>query len=92
MSSALVEIEPVFCEMFIPGTLESSKLYISERYGTAVHRCACGCGTKVVTPLGPTKWTLTRNLDNTVSLSPSVSNYQTCKTHYLIRNNRIVWC
>jgi len=27
-------------------------------YATAVHKCACGCGKEVVTPLSPTDWKL----------------------------------
>jgi hypothetical protein len=34
---------------YVPRELEDDVLYISIRYRTAVHRCACGCGNKVVT-------------------------------------------
>jgi hypothetical protein len=36
---------------FIPKALEDGVLYISTKYRTASHRCCCGCGTKIVTPL-----------------------------------------
>ena len=42
---------------FVPEPLDDGTLYISE-YGTAVHKCCCGCGSEVVTPLGPTDWKL----------------------------------
>ena len=38
---------------FVPKRLDDGVLYVSIRFGTAVHRCACGCGEEVVTPLGP---------------------------------------
>lgn len=80
---------PVFAEA-IPASPEAGNLYISMRYETAVHLCACGCGTKVVTPFGPHDWILT--FDGTVSLRPSVGNGQlTCRSHYYVRNNRIDW-
>ena len=36
----------------IPNILENGILYISEKYKTAIHLCACGCGEHTVTPLG----------------------------------------
>lgn len=74
----------------VPVTPEAETLYVSMEYQTAVHLCACGCGTKVVTPLGPNDWVLT--FDGTVSLRPSVGNgQQVCRSHYYIRNDKIDW-
>ena len=74
----------------IPAAPEAETLYVSMDYRTAVHLCACGCGTKVVTPLGPNDWVLT--FDGTVTLRPSVGNgQQMCRSHYYIRHNRIDW-
>lgn len=82
-------LTPVFSE-YIPADLEAETLYISMRFGTAVHLCVCGCGSKVVTPFGPHDWTLT--YDGTVSLRPSVGNgQQPCRSHYFIRHDRIDW-
>ena len=44
---------------YVPKQLDDGVLYVSIRFGTVVHRCACGCGEEVVTPLGPSEWTLT---------------------------------
>jgi Family of unknown function (DUF6527) len=75
---------------YIPVELEPETLYISMNFETAVHLCACGCRTKVVTPFGPHDWILT--FDGTVSLRPSVGNgQQACRSHYYIRNNGIDW-
>lgn len=74
----------------IPATPDPQTLYVSLEYRTAVHLCACGCGTKVVTPLGPNDWVLT--FDGTVSLRPSVGNgQQPCRSHYYIRHDQIEW-
>ena len=43
----------------IPEELEDGVLYVSVPFGTVVHKCACGCGEEVVTPLGPAEWRLT---------------------------------
>lgn len=84
------QLQPVFVDT-IPGTLEEGRLYISKRYRTAVHRCCCGCGLEVVTPLNPAKWRLTEHGAN-VSLFPSVGNWSfPCQSHYWIDHNRVRW-
>lgn len=86
----LKEIRPEFVE-FIPRQLEDGVLYISERYQTASHKCACGCEEKVVTPLSSAEWQLSRS-GSTVSLYPSIGNWNySCRSHYWIRKNRIQW-
>jgi len=75
----------------IPVDLDEGRLYISIRYRTSTHLCACGCGRKVVTPIKPAKWHLTFDGD-TVSLWPSIGRWQLpCRSHYWIRHNRIDW-
>ena len=83
-------ITPEFVE-FVPRQLEEGILYISEEYGSASHLCGCGCGGKVVTPLSPTAWTLTKR-GGEVSLYPSIGNWNLpCQSHYWIRGNRLDW-
>jgi len=67
-------------------------LYISHEFSVAIHLCASGCGKQVVTPIGkPEGWHLTEN-NGVVSLAPSIGNWQIeCKSHYWIRDNKIVW-
>lgn len=75
----------------MPSTLAQGKLYVSTRYRTSVHLCACGCGNKVVTPLRPGRWTLLFDGDS-VSLWPSIGNWQfPCRSHYFIENNAVTW-
>jgi hypothetical protein len=82
-------LTPVFTD-YIPAEPEPGNLYISMQFETAVHLCACGCRSKVVTPFGPHDWILT--FDGTVSLRPSVGNgQQQCRSHYYVRNNHIDW-
>ena len=83
-------LEPSFVE-FVPTDLDQGTLYVSMTYATASHLCACGCGERVVTPLGPADWTL--RFDGAVSLAPSVGNGQfACGSHYIIRNDTVIWC
>jgi heterodisulfide reductase subunit B len=83
-------IIPEFVDV-IPDNLDGHKLYISERYKTAIHRCCCGCGEEVVTPLTPADWSVRRHKE-TVSMAPSIGNWSfACKSHYWIRHNQVVW-
>ena len=76
---------------FIPEQLEDAVLYVSQRYGTATHRCCCGCGCEVVTPIGPADWTL-EVTDGAATLFPSIGNWSLpCRSHYFIRQGRVVW-
>jgi hypothetical protein len=76
---------------YVPRELQEGTLYISTTYATAVHRCCCGCGSKITTPLAPSEWSLTFD-GETVSLSPSIGNWSfPCQSHYWIRRNEIVW-
>ena len=79
---------------FIPKELEDDKLYISEKFGIVIHNCACGCGSKTVTPINNIVngkdygWKMVKHDDNTISLTPSIGNYQIpCKSHYYIKKN-----
>lgn len=54
----VASVQPEFVE-FVPKELEDGVLYISIPYSTAVHKCACGCGTKTTTPISPARWRFT---------------------------------
>jgi len=72
-----------------PPVLEEGVLYISVEYCSAIHKCVCGCGNKVVTPLSPTEWKLTFD-GKSVSLNPSIGNWNfECKSHYWIIKNKV---
>ncbi|MCY9664880.1 DUF6527 family protein [Paenibacillus alginolyticus] len=76
---------------YMPKDLEKGVLYLSEEFGTAAHLCACGCGSKIRTPLGPTEWSL-KETPLGPSLYPSIGNWQqACKSHYFIKQGNIIW-
>lgn len=76
---------------FIPDIIEDGVLYISIKYCTAIHKCPCGCGNEVVTPISPTDWKLTFD-GKTISLSPSIGNWNfECRSHYWIKRNEIIY-
>lgn len=76
---------------FIPAELQEGILYVSVQYAIAVHKCACGCGNKVVTPISPVDWQLLFDGES-VSLTPSIGNWQfPCRSHYWIKSNKVRW-
>lgn len=76
---------------YMPKDLQPGVLYVSEEFGAAAHLCACGCGAKVRTPLGPTEWTFEEHARGP-SLYPSVGNWQqTCQSHYWITSGEVLW-
>ena len=90
MKKLMAEIEPEFVDT-IPSELDDGRLYIALKYRTVTHKCACGCGAEINTPLHPTGWAITYD-GAQVSLRPSVGNWgEKCQSHYRIDKNRICW-
>jgi Family of unknown function (DUF6527) len=76
---------------YMPKQLEPGILYVSEEFGAAAHLCACGCGEKIRTPLGPTEWSIKETAGGP-SVWPSVGNWQkACQSHYVIQSGKIMW-
>jgi hypothetical protein len=76
---------------YIPDEIKEGMIYISIKFATASHKCCCGCGKEVVTPLSPMDWKLTFD-GQTISLNPSIGNWNfPCQSHYWIRRNQIKW-
>jgi len=74
---------------FIPERPDEGVLYISVQYATAVHKCACGCGSEVVTPFSRRDWSMKFDGES-VSLSPSIGNWSfPCQSHYWIVQGRV---
>ena len=76
---------------YIPDAIKEGTVYVCVPFATVVHRCCCGCGNEVVTPLSPTDWKLIFD-GQSISLDPSVGNWSfPCQSHYWIRRNKVVW-
>ena len=75
----------------IPNELEERTLYVSMDHATVAHKCCCGCGREVVTPLSPTDWKLIYDGES-ISLSPSFGNWSfECRSHYWIEKSTVRW-
>jgi hypothetical protein len=74
-----------------PDALEDGVLYVSITHATVIHKCCCGCGEEVVTPLSPSDWQLTFD-GKAISLYPSIGNWSyECRSHYWIKRNKASW-
>ena len=83
-------LTPEFVEL-VPSEIKEGVIYISMIYGSAIHKCCCGCGRKVVTPFGPTDWKLIFDGES-VSLHPSIGSWNlSCQSHYWIKRNKVKW-
>jgi hypothetical protein len=76
---------------YVPGTLAEGVLYVSVRFRTVVHLCACGCTTKIATPLSPANWQLGFDGES-ISLTPSIGAWGLpCRSHYWIESGSVRW-
>jgi len=76
---------------YLPKELSHGILYVSKEYAVAGHLCACGCGAKVITPLGPAEWAYSEP-NKRPTLYPSIGNWQMpCRSHYFITDGQIQW-
>ena len=91
--------EPIYAMLPDEPSLEDGVLYVVDAPHYVEYNCPCGCGNVVMIPYytsepekGDYGWGLTEQ-EGKISLYPSVfSTAWPCKSHYFIRDNRIVWC
>ena len=90
-----VKLRPIFVEVMPPfDSIKDGELWISHKHRTVNLRCPCGCGDLTVLSLQPSRWHV--HFDGkSVSLMGrtcgSVWAYSGCGSHYLIRNNAVIW-
>ena len=76
---------------YIPNNLKDGTIYVSIAFATVAHKCCCGCGNEVITPLSPTDWKLIFD-GKSISLEPSIGNWNfACRSHYWIIHNKVKW-
>lgn len=76
----------------IPKTINEGILYICVNCNVIVHKCACGCGEKTVTPLDKNNGWIMKYDGQSVTLRPSIGNFNiNCKSHYFITESRVDW-
>lgn len=82
----------------LPDQLEKEKVYLAgegANVWAAALQCPCGCGERIELSLLPQSrpsWRAEVHADNTVSLTPSVWRQKGCKSHFILRLGRVIWC
>lgn len=65
-----------------------------DEYWLALVRCPCGCGEPISLPMTTGTdpcWHFNANMRRP-SLTPSIWRTTGCKSHFFLRNGRVVWC
>jgi hypothetical protein len=75
----------------IPEHMDEGVVYVCIPFAMVGHKCCCGCGNEVFTPLAPHRWRVTYD-GETVSLADSIGNWSfPCQSHYWIIENEVRW-
>jgi hypothetical protein len=88
---------PVHVEDF-PDALSPGSVYLAgegENLWAAAMLCPCGCGEMIELNLLPQvrpRWAVDEHVDGTITLTPSVWRQKGCRSHFILRSGRIVWC
>lgn len=81
----------------VPDRIAPKRLYVvgdPGHYWLAVMKCPCGCDSDIHLPLsgddGP-RWSVDGAKDRP-TLRPSVFRTTGCRSHFVLRRGRVVWC
>ena len=90
-----VNLRPIFVEVMPPfDAIKDGEIWISHKHRTVNLRCPCGCGELTVLSLHPSRWHVCFDGKSVSLKGPtggSVWASSGCGSHYLIRNNVVVW-
>ena len=90
-----VRLRPVFVEVMPPlDSIKAGELWISHKHRTVNLRCPCGCGDLTVLSLHPSRWHVHfdgRSVSLDGPTGGSVWAHSGCGSHYLVRNNSVIW-
>lgn len=83
----------------IPSELKENTLYVEGDikkmdYLYASFKCPCGCGDELLLNLIEDVkpcWQVVLSEDNNFSITPSVWREVNCKSHFWLRNSKIIW-
>ena len=90
-----MKLRPIFVEV-LPAfdAIKAGELWISHKHRTVNLRCPCGCGELTVLSLHPSRWHVQFD-GKSVSLNGptggSVWTNSGCGSHYVIRDNAVIW-
>lgn len=87
----IYQILPEFVEE-IPKEIDDGYLYLCLPYNAVIHKCACGCGEIISTPLDKKYGWVMKYDGQAITLRPSIGNFSIpCRSHYYITDNNVEW-
>ena len=89
------KLRPIFVEVLPElDEIKAGELWITHKHRTVNLRCPCGCGDLTVLSLHPSRWHV-RYDGKSISLDGptggSVWANSGCGSHYLIKENAVIW-
>lgn len=87
----------ILCEE-LPDVIHKDMIYLSGKPDNLCYMamlCPCGCGETIELNLIQSShpcWQITWNFNGTISLSPSIRRIRRCKSHFFLRNGKVIWC
>lgn len=67
-------------------------VYVAPHFECVLHKCMCGCGEVISTPITQGQWSWEFDGRN-ICLTPSIGNFSyPCKSHYFLKNGVVIWC
>ena len=88
-------LRPIFVEVLPEfDAIKAGELWISPKHRTVNLRCPCGCGDLTVLSLHPSRWHVHFDGKSVSLKGPtggSVWVSSGCGSHYVIRNNTVIW-
>lgn len=87
----------VVADQEAPDVVKGRTLYLvgdSGHYWLAIMKCPCGCGDVINLPMSPGARPCWRALvhNGKPTLNPSVHRTTGCRSHFILRAGRVVWC
>jgi hypothetical protein len=82
----------------LPDALSPGSVYLAgegENLWAAAMLCPCGCGEVIELNLLPQvrpRWAVDEHVDGKLTLTPSVWRQKGCRSHFILRDGRIIWC
>ncbi len=92
-----IEYKTVTCED-LPDYFEKNVLYLvgeNKQFWQAAMLCPCNCGDLIQLTLdtkGKPRWQVYLNKKSKPTLHPSVHRNVNCRSHYILREGKVIWC
>lgn len=87
------------CEVAdLPEKMSVGRVYVVGENGYqwfAALVCPCGCGETLHLNLLPEQrpcWKLELQADRAITITPSIWRTKGCRSHFIIRDGKIIWC